>query len=94
MLTEYEVRRRMESIRASRLAPFRKARLLLKIGKSLSAQVKSLRRAKEQISQTADRRAEAGLNRMTKNTQQLHEDVRDAAFEVLHPDRSQNPYLA
>jgi hypothetical protein len=94
MLTEYEVRRRIESIRASRLAPLRKARLLLRIGKSLTAQVKSLRRAKEQIAQTADRKAEAGLSRMTSNTQQLHEDVREAAFEVLHPDRSQNPYLS
>jgi hypothetical protein len=94
MLTEYEVRRRVEFIRASRLAPFRKARMLLTIGKSLSAQVKSLRRAKEQIARTADRKAEAGLNRMTSNAQQLREDVREAAFEALHPDRIQNPYLS
>jgi hypothetical protein len=67
--------------------------MLLSIGKSLNAQVKSLRRAKEQIAQTADRKAEAGLNRMATNTQQLHEDVRDAAFEALHPERIQNPYV-
>ena len=93
MLTEFEVRRRIEMIRASRLAPLRKARMLLSIGKSLSAQVKSLRRAKEQIARTADRKAEAGLNRMAKNTQQLHEDVLDAAFEALHPDRHPKPNL-
>lgn len=66
--------------------------MLLSIGKSLSAQVKSLRRAKEQISQTADRKAEAGLTRMATNTQQLHEDVRDAAFEALQSEGKQGPH--
>jgi len=94
MLTEFEVRRRIETIRTSRLAPLRKARLLLRIGKSLTAQVQSLRRAKEQISRTADKKAEAGLTRMTKNTEQLNEDVRDAAFDALHPERIPRPYLS
>jgi len=84
MLTEFEVRCRVESIRASRLAPLRKARLLLRIGKSLTVQELSLRRAKEQIARTADQKAAAGLNRMATNTHHLHEDVLDAAFEILH----------
>ncbi|HSI73167.1 MAG TPA: hypothetical protein VK934_08305 [Fimbriimonas sp.] len=86
MLTEFEVRRRVEMIRASRAAPIRKVRLLLKLGKSLDQQTQSLSQAKAQISQTADKRASAALNRMTSRMKLLHNDVRDAAFEVLHPD--------
>jgi hypothetical protein len=86
MLTEFEVRRRMEMIRASRVAPIRKVRMLLKLGKSLDQQTQSLSQAKAQISRTADKRATAALNRMTSRMRLLHDDVRDAAFEVLHPD--------
>ncbi len=88
MLTEFEVRTRIAVIRTSRLAPLRKARLLLRIGKALGAQAKLLKRAKEQVAHTDDAKATAGLNRMATNAQQLHEDVREAAFEVLHPDHS------
>jgi len=94
MLTEFEVKRRIALIRASRLSPLRKARLLLRIGKSLTAQHESLRRAKEQTALTPDRKAEAGLTRMTTNTHQLHEDVLDAAFEALHPEMANGPYVS
>ena len=94
MFTEFEVRRKIELIRASRLAPLRKARLLLRIGKSLTAQETSLRRAKEQIAQTPDRKAEAGLTRMETTVHQMHEDVRDAAFDILHPPSQPNPYVS
>lgn len=94
MLTEFEVRRRIELIRVSRLAPLRKARLLLQIGKSLHRQEASLHRAKEQTALTADQKAAAGLNRMALNAKRMHEDVRDAAFEALHPERFQTPYLS
>ena len=86
MLTEFEVRQRIESIRTARMAPLRKARLLLRIGKLLSTQEKELHRAKEQISRTPDRKAEAGMVRMETHTHQLHEDILDAAFEALHSD--------
>ena len=86
MLTEFEVRRRMEMIRSSRVAPMRKARMLLRLGKSLDHQTQSLSQAKAQISRSADKRASAALTRMTTRMQVLHEDVRDAAFDVLHPD--------
>ncbi len=86
MLTEFEVRQRIESIRTSRIAPLRKARLLLRIGRSLSAQEKALHRAKEQIARTPDRKAEAGMIRMESHTHQLHEDILDAAFEALHTE--------
>jgi len=86
MLTEFEVRRRIASIRASKIAPMRKARLLLRLGKLLTEQEKKLHHAKEQVAHTPDRKAEAGLTRMETHTQQLHEDVLDAAFEALHPE--------
>ena len=94
MFTEFEVRRRMDLIRASRVGPFRKARMLLRLGKSLSAQMKSLRQEKEQVAQTADQKTIAGLTRMATNTQQLREYVRDAAFEALHPDWPKGPYMS
>ncbi len=86
MLTEFEVRRRMEMIRSSRFAPIRKARLLLRLGKSLDHQTRTLTQAKAQVARTADKRASASLTRITSRMQLLHEDVRDAALEVLHPD--------
>lgn len=86
MLTEFEVRRRMETIQTSRAAPMRKARLLLKLGRSLNHQAQSLSRAKAQLAQTTDRQASAALARMTSRTQLLHDDVREAALQVLHPD--------
>ena len=86
MLTEFEVRQRIESIRAARSAPLRKARLLLRIGRSLSAQEQALHRAKEQIARTSDRKAEAGIGRLESHTHQLHEDVLDAAFEALQTE--------
>ena len=93
MLTEFEVRQRVAAIRASRLAPLRKARLLLKIGKSLSQQVDALVRAKAQISLTADRKSQAGLTRMTTTTQTLEEDVREAAYEALQTEKPGSPYV-
>ena len=93
MLTEYEVRRHMELIQASRVAPLRKARMLLRIGKSLTTQMNALHQANELIAQTADRKAAAGLNRMEHNIHQLNEDLRDAAFDALHPPPAREPYL-
>jgi hypothetical protein len=86
MLTEFEVRRRMETIRLSQAAPIRKAKMLLRLGKSLDHQTQTLTQAKAQIVRTADKRASASLTRITTRMQVLHEDVRDAALEVLHPD--------
>ncbi len=83
MLTEFEVRRRIDAIRSSRMSALRKARMLLRIGRSLNKQVKTLNEAKTLISQTADRNAAAGLSRMKCNSQQLRSEVRDAAYEAL-----------
>jgi hypothetical protein len=76
----------METIRESRVAPLRKARLLLKLGKKLDAQAQSLTQAKAQTARTSDRTASAGLSRMAVRSQLLHEDVREAAVMALKPD--------
>jgi hypothetical protein len=94
MLTEFEVRQRVAAIRASRLAPLRKARLLLKIGKSLSEQAARLTRARAQISLTADRKSQAGMTRMATSTQTLEDDVREAAYEALQNEKTGNPYVS
>jgi hypothetical protein len=86
MLTEFEVRQRMDRIRESRMAPLRKARLLLRLGRSLKSQVKSLNHAQTQLSQTPERIATAGVVRLTVRTQLLHEDVREAALGALQPE--------
>jgi hypothetical protein len=87
MLTEYEVRRRMDTIRESRVAPLRKVRLLLKLGRKLNAQAESLTQAKAQTARTTDRTSSAGLSRMAVRTQLLHDDVREAAVQALQPER-------
>jgi hypothetical protein len=84
MLTEFEVRRRMESIQASPMPPLRKARMLLRLGRLLSPQVSSLIHAKAQIAQTDDRKSSACLTRMATSATVLREDLRDAAFSALH----------
>ncbi len=83
MLTDFEVRRRMGTIQAARLAPLRKARLLLRLGKSLQVQAESLGQAKRQIARGADPTAVAGLTRMANNVASLREDLRDAALYAL-----------
>jgi hypothetical protein len=86
MLTEYEVRRRMELIRTSRAAPLRKVRLLLRIGRSLNHQAETISTAKAQAVRSEDRKAMATLARIAQRTEFLHEDVRQAAIEELRPD--------
>jgi len=92
MLTEFEVRRRMESIQTSRLAPLRKARLLLRLGRALNPQVKSLTTAEQQVANTTNLTARAGLKRLAGNTTRLREDLRDAAWYALNTTDPANTF--
>ena len=83
MLTEYEVRRRIELIRASRVAPLRKARLLLRMSRSLHKQAETLSDAKERSTKIHDTNATASLARIALRLRMLNQDVREAAFEAL-----------
>jgi len=94
MLTEFEVRRRVDAIHASRMTPLRKAKMLLRLSKCLDRQVSSLLNASAQISQTPDRNAAAGLTRMTTTTQQLLADVRDAAYDAITVESGNRMYVS
>lgn len=87
MLTEYEVRRQVADIQTSPDTTWRKVRKLMRLGRSLKTQVKSLSRTRETVANAEDRSASAGLTRMTDTSQALREDVRDAALKVLRLDR-------
>ena len=87
MLTEYEVRQRMETIRSSRVAPLRKARLLLRLGRSLHHQTETITAAREQAKRSADKKAVATLARMAQRTAFLHDDIRQAAVDALTPEK-------
>lgn len=86
MLTQFEVRQRMEAIRQSRTTPFRKARQLLKLGRSLKAQARELRLVRAQTVRASDRAAAAGLGRMASDAAMLREDLRNAAVGLLRRD--------
>ena len=83
MLTEFEVRRRIALIRASRVAPLRKARLLLRMSRSLNKQANSLSDAKERSTKIHDANSTASLARIALRLRMLDDDVREAAFEAL-----------
>lgn len=79
MLTEFEVRCRVTAIRNAEISPLQKARLLLRIGRSLHAQAESLRRT----GRTTDRNLTAGMSRMASQAHHLRKDVRDEAWSFL-----------
>jgi hypothetical protein len=83
MLTEYEVRRRIELIRASRVAPLRKARLLLRMSRSLGKQAQSLSDAEQRASRIHDPNSTASLARIALRLRILNQDVREAALDAL-----------
>jgi hypothetical protein len=80
MMTEHEVRSRLNEIRNAEITPQQKVRRLLKIGRCLSAQAESLR----QTGRTTDRNLTAGMSRMASQAYHLSRDVRDEAWGILH----------
>jgi hypothetical protein len=91
MMTEFEVRRRVAAIRDAELSPLRKARLLLRIGRSLNTQAETLRLTTRHVALTPDRNATAGLARMANRAQNLRLDVRDEAISIM---RGETTYLS
>jgi hypothetical protein len=80
MMTEHEVRSRVQAIRTASLSPFRKARLLLRIGRSLEAQERVLRPG---IPIESDRNGYAVRQRLASRARHLREDVLDEARSLL-----------
>ena len=83
MMTEFEVRRRVAAICNAEMPPLSKARMLLRIGRTLNAQAKNLGLTTHHVEQTADRNATACLTRMVIQARHLRQDVRDEALSVL-----------
>lgn len=83
MQTEFQVRKRIELIRQLQIAPLRKARLLLEIGRSLELQAKNVANSNDHLVKSQDPKASASLSRVSLQMKSLHDEVRDAAHEAL-----------
>ena len=90
MMTEFEVRRRVRDIRSSGEPPSRQARMLLRIGRALKAQLRTLNRAARVSKESPDRNAQATFSRMARTSQSLREEVRHEADELLKPNSRVN----
>ncbi|MCB8931946.1 MAG: hypothetical protein H6534_00755 [Chthonomonadaceae bacterium] len=81
MLTEFEVRRRVSEIQISDIAPTRKARLILRLGRKLKAQTRLHARALS--ARSVDRNTAVRFERMLRSFQKLYEEVRQVAEALL-----------
>jgi hypothetical protein len=88
MLTEFEVRRRVASIHASNATPEHKARMLLRLGRSLRIQAQALVDAQATASRSSNRNAAAHMERMARSARMLHEEVRGLALSNLRSPAS------
>ena len=83
MLTEYEVRQRMVDVQNSTEPPLRKVRLLLRLGRAVRRRALELKAELRWVSRSRDRNGMAGLRRLERQTQRLHEDLRREALKSL-----------
>jgi hypothetical protein len=83
MLTEFEVRRELESIQKSDAPPGAKARKLLRLGRSLRSQAQFLDAAHHHTERSSDVNATRQLERMEMNARMLREEVRSTALSIL-----------
>lgn len=83
MLTEFEVRRELDTIQNSDAPPGAKARRLLRLGKSLRTQAQELVEAQARAERSQNVNANRQLERMVAKARALREEVRDAALNVL-----------
>ena len=87
MLTEFEVRRRLEDIEGSDNPPMRKVRMMLTLGRSLRAQARSIVHARDASAEALDRNTATRLDRLSCSRLMLYDDVRSAARKALEPER-------
>ena len=83
MLTEYEVRQRMVDVQNSTEPPLRKVRLLLRLGRAVRRRALELKAELRWVAKSRDRNGLAGLHRLERQTQRLHEDLRREALKSL-----------
>ena len=83
MLTEFEIRRRIQTIRTLVVTPRAKARMLLRISRALHGQEKALRSAYARSKQAGNRNGTSHMERMVRQTRALCEEVRSEASDYL-----------
>jgi hypothetical protein len=83
MLTEFEVRRELETIQKSDAPPGAKARRLLRLGRSLRTQAKVLGATQARTQRSQNVNAMRQMERMTMNARLLREEVRSTALHIL-----------
>jgi hypothetical protein len=83
MLTEYEVRQRMVDVQNSTEPPLRKVRLLLRLGRAVRRRALELKAELRWVAKSRDRNGLAGMRRLERQTQRLHEDLRREALKSL-----------
>lgn len=83
MLTEFEVRRELESIQFSDAPPSAKARKLLRLGKSLRSQAAALGEACARTKRNTNVSAPRQFERLAQHSRLLREEVRGTALSFL-----------
>ena len=71
MLTEFEVRRRLEAIEGSGAPPMRKARLILRLGRLLKSQARTIVHARDASADAQNRNTAALLDRLSSSRRML-----------------------
>ncbi len=97
MLTENEVRRRVDEVEASDTTPMRKVRGLLRLIGALRLQARALLHARAVSAQASDRNTLAHFDRMIRAVISLYEDVRQSAYRIFAGEGAlpvSNPVLA
>jgi len=84
MLTEFEVRRTLESIQMSDAPPTDKARRLLRLDRSLRTQAQALVDAHARTQRSTNRSASLQLERMAASARMMRDEVRESALSFLH----------
>jgi hypothetical protein len=83
MLTEYEVRQRVELIESSELPTMRKVRGLLRLARALKTKARPLIHARALSAQARDCNTASHLDRMVRSLRMLYEEVRLVASRIL-----------
>lgn len=84
MLTEFEVRRELETIQMSDAPPGDKARRLLRLDRSLRTQAQALVDAQARTRRSSNRSASLQLERMVTSARLMRDEVRETALGFLH----------
>ena len=85
MLTEFEVRRKIQDITASGEPASRQVRMLLKLCRALKRQLRAFSLARRRFLGGSDRNTRAQLDRLILKSHSLREEVRSEAGGLMKP---------